>query len=343
MAGTGEHERRLVVLESIGQLRETTNPYIVQLIRSLESEAEVKLFSWRTALAGRWDVLHVHWPELLVVRDSRLRTFARTLLCLLLVVRLRLTRRALVRTAHNIAPHDDRGLLVTAVLRVLDRVTTLWVTLNDATPVPGSAPRVVIPHGHYSDWYAGFTRPEAVPGRVLFFGLIRRYKNVTGLVRAFAGMPDATASLHIVGKPRPAELADELAAVAVGDERVEFAFGYASDESLVREMGEAELVALPYSEMHNSGAMLLALSLGRPVLAPENEVTTALADEVGHAWVRRYSGDLTSERLQDALAAGIPQGTPDLARRDWPQGAAAHVVAFRRAVALVRHERRYSE
>lgn len=343
MAEPGHGGDRLIVLQSTKELRETTNPYLVQLVRSLEPHADVRLFTWKVALLGRWHVLHVHWPELLFLRDGRLRTLAGAVLCVLLVARLRLTRRALVRTAHNVAPHDHRGVLVDSVLRMLDRATTRWVLLNDTTPVPAGASREVIPHGHYRDWYAGNTAPDAVPGRALFFGLIRDYKNVPQLVRAFCGVTDASATLHIVGRPDPAGLAERVRAEAQGDPRVELAFGYADDERLVREMGEAQLVVLPYRELHNSGAMLLALSLGRPVLVPDNAATAAIAAEVGEQWVRRYEGELDAKCLGAALAEGIPSGLPDLSTREWPVVAAAHREAYRRALESVRHDRRYSE
>ncbi|MBF0672770.1 MAG: hypothetical protein IR160_09320 [Salinibacterium sp.] len=343
MTRAGHSRDRLVVLQSIKALRDTTNPYLVQLVRSLEGEAEVQLFSWRRALFGRWDVLHVHWPELLFLRESRARTIVGAALCTVLVLRMRLTRRALVRTAHNIAPHDHRGVLIDAVLGLLDRATTRWLLLNDSTPVPDGAAREVIPHGHYVDWYARHSVPSPVPRRVLCFGLIRAYKNVPALVHAFTGMEDATSSLHVVGRPDPARLAEELRDAASGDDRVTLSFGYADDERLVREMGEASLVALPYRDLHNSGALLLALSFGRPVLVPENGPTAALAAEVGEAWVRRYTGELTAEVLRAALAEGVPAGTPDLSRRDWATLGAAHLGAYRSALSQLRHERRYSE
>ncbi|QEE60499.1 glycosyltransferase [Salinibacterium sp. dk2585] len=342
MAGTARAGRRLIVLQSVRELRDTTNPYLVQLVQALKRSADVRLFSWPRAILGRWDVLHVHWPELLFVRESRLRTLVGAALCLALELRLRLGRGALVRTAHNVRPHEGRGRLVEFILARLDRATDVWVLLNDTTPIAAAAERVVIPHGHYADWYASRELPTPREGRLLFFGLIRAYKNVPALARSFTTVPDAAASLHIVGRPDPAALAEELRSIADGDERIQLTFGYADDDQLIREFGEASLVALPYRDLHNSGAMLLALSLGRPVLVPDNPATAAIAEEVGEAWVRRYQGELTGETLSEALAAGTPAGAPDLSRRSWLLLGEAHVAAYRRALAKRAH-RPYSE
>jgi len=105
----------------------------------------------------------------------------------------------------------------------------------------------------------------------------------------------------------------------------------------------AAVVVLPYTEMHNSGAALMALSLDRPVLVPDNPVTRDLGTEVGDGWVLRYGGELTPERLLEAAAEAArlaPGDRPDLGSRDWHHAGAQHLAAYRRAVTLTRPGRR---
>jgi hypothetical protein len=102
-------------------------------------------------------------------------------------------------------------------------------------------------------------------------------------------------------------------------------------------------MVFPYLEMHNSGAVLAALSLARPVLVPRNAVNEALAEEVGPAWVHMFGGRLTPELLASALAAAasLPPGTlPDLSRRDWATAGTAHREVFCSAVARRRAAKR---
>ena len=86
------------------------------------------------------------------------------------------------------------------------------------------------------------------------------------------------------------------------------------------EVGAAELVVLPYREMHNSGVLLVTLSLDRPVLVPSTPSNLALAEEVGPDWIYLYDGELSSAILQATLermrAAG-PRPRPRLDDRDW--------------------------
>lgn len=332
---TARPARRLRVLESFRTPRATTNPYLVLLLRSLAPHVDVRTFSWPAALVGRYDVLHVHWPEVVVERRHPLRAAAAAALFALVLLRCRLTRVAVVRTAHNLAPHEPRSALVRAVLRLCDRSTTLWIRLNPSTPTPpGAAARTVV-HGHYRDWFDVDPAAHApVPGRLTYVGLIRPYKGVEALVEAFAQVDDPDLALRVAGRPHTPALAAEVTAAAAGDPRVTLRLEHLPDDELAREVLDAELVVLPYREMHNSGAALLALSLDRPVLVTDNEVTRALAAEVGERWVQRCAGPLDAAALTRALAdvRATPGGRPDLAAREWGPLGRQHAAAFADAV-----------
>jgi beta-1,4-mannosyltransferase len=177
---------------------------------------------------------------------------------------------------------------------------------------------------------------------VLYFGLVRPYKGVEALLDAFRALPDPepadiAPTLRIVGNPSNEAMRATVQS-ACEDPRIGALLRYVDDDVLAREIGEAQLVALPYRQMLNSGALLLALSLSRPVLAPWSEANARLADEVGRGWVHLYRGELNADTLSTtlhALQAAPPQGCPDLSRRDWPalgrQHHATYISALRAA------------
>jgi beta-1,4-mannosyltransferase len=332
--------RPVRVLESFKEPGPQTNPYIIQLLESLRADPGVEplCFSWSVAMLGRYDVFHAHWPESLIQqRGGAVSTLARRVLYALLLVRLRLLQVPIVRTAHNTELPQGLSRLERLLLRWTERATRLRIVLNDHTPVPDGGAAVLIEHGHYRDWFARYPVAAVRPGRVLFFGKVRRYKNVEGLVRAFVALPDdaGASSLRVVGQVSSPELESTIRSAAGGDPRVELDFTFVEDETLVREVGESALVVLPYPEMHNSGSVLAALSLGRPVLVPDNDFNRDLAREVGEEWVIRYDGDLGPERVA-AAAAGSPaltsDGAPDLSGREWSDTGRRHALAFRRAL-----------
>lgn len=342
----GEHdsstERSFVVLSSVPGPLPTTNPYVVMLNSSLAAIPGVTLryFSWRTALLGRYDVFHVHWPETLVTGGTTFKRAVRQVLFVAVLLRMRVLGIPLVRTAHNLELPQDISPIERALLRLADRRTALRITVNTATHVPEGLPAETVIHGHYRDWFASYAEAATVRGRVTFFGAVRRYKGVQALVEAFretAGRVDGL-TLHVAGRPSSDALDRGLRAAAAGDVRIELRLAFLSDAELVREVGEAELVVLPYPEMHNSGGVLAALSLGRPVLVPDNGVNRELAEEVGPRWVRCYPGPLRGQHIIDALARlrTEPEAAkPDLSARDWTRAGEDHLAAFRRAVAIV--------
>ena len=326
------------VLQSFPDPRPTTNPYLVMLRRSLDALPAVDLhtFTWRRALLGRYDVFHVHWPETLLAARTPARVARRRALVALLLLRLRLTRTAVVRTVHNLRPHEGVPHVDALLLGLLERQARVLIRLNDETPVPAGTRALTAQHGHYRDWYADYEVPERVPGRVAFVGLVRPYKNVDGLVAAFRETADAApgASLHVAGSAASDTLAEQLRAAAGDDPRISLTLQFLEDADLVDAVGRAELVALPYREMHNSGAALLALSLGRPVLLPRNATNARLAEEVGPEWVHLFDGVLTAEMLLDALTASgriRPGDRPDLSAREWDLTGAHHLDAYRLA------------
>lgn len=331
------------VLQSFPEPRPTTNPYLVLLRESIDAtdEATVLTFSWRRALTAGYDVFHVHWPEILVSGHSPLKKAVRQVLFLLLLLRLRLTRTPLVRTLHNLELPEGISRRERALLRLGERATTLWVLINEQTPAPRDRPSVRVLHGHYRPWFARFAAPlPSTSERVAFVGLVRRYKGVDSLVRAFRDTVDRAplGSLVVAGRPSSAELAAGLQSSADADPRIRLDLQFLSEDQLIAHMSQAELVALPYREMHNSGSVLAALSLDRPVLVPDNDVNRRLADEVGPGWVHTYTGDLTADQLLHAMerARHRPAGRPDLSRREWAPAGQAHVAAYRTAIAARR-------
>lgn len=337
-------ERPLVVLQSVPPPRPTTNPYIVMLVQSLNAVPGVSIlhFSWRTALLGRYDVFHVHWPEILVGGRTTVRRLAHQALLGVLLLRLRLSRTVVVRTVHNIDLPTGLTWGQRRLLRALDDQVIGRIRLNDETELldigDWSDTVVTVPHGHFRSWYGARARAQVEPGRIAFVGLVRRYKGVDELLRAFT----ATRSEHpelrlqISGAATSPELAAELTSLAANDARVTLTLQFLDDDQLVGELTAAELVVLPARLMHNSSSVLAALSMDRPVLVVDNEVNRALAAEVGPGWVLLYRGELAASHLIEAIEdvrAGRRTARPDLSGRDWAGTGIAHLAAYRAAVA----------
>jgi len=339
--------RPIVVLQSVPTPKPTTNPYNILLAQTLDErdDVEIRMFGWREALLHHHDVFHAHWPEALITRRGLLKTRARQALFAILLLKWRLNGTTVVRTVHNIDLPSDIDPVERYLLNTLDKMTVGRVTLNPFTPVDTyQGPVQMVLHGHYLPWFDEYDVPSPVPGRVAFFGAIRRYKGVEGLVRAFHESTRADLTLAVAGRPSTTELAEGLVAIAGADRRIKFDFEFLDTAKLVEHVGKAELVALPHTDMHNSGSAIAALSLGRPVLMQDNEVNRWLRNEVGAGWIHLYEGDLTSSAIVTAVNTvrkHMPLSDPNLSARDWQSAGTLHTQLYKNSI-LTRRARRKS-
>jgi beta-1,4-mannosyltransferase len=242
--------------------------------------------SWRELLGGgRPQVLHLHWLELLYQHYGP--TGQRLLLwlnLLLYVTAARLLGTRLVYTVHNVWQHEESGRRLYSiahrwVLRLASAVHVHDDAAKEQLLEQGRcrAPVVVIPHGNYITWYDRGGSRETARERLglaadafvyLSLGQVRAYKGLEGLLEAFSALPGDEIVLIIAGRPSGRELAARLQAQAVADPRLRLHLYYVPDEELQWTMNAADVAVLPYRRSTTSGAAILALSFGLPVIAP---------------------------------------------------------------------------
>lgn len=326
-------------MQSFGAPRPTSNPYVHMLDDALAATPGVEhvRFDRRQALFGRLDAIQFHWPETLFGAGTGAKAFARRAFAVALRARISLGRVAIIRTVHNVELPNDVAPWQRRYLEWVERRTDHRIVLNDLTELPEGAESTLIPHGHYREWFADVEKTDAAPGTLGFVGLVRRYKGVEDLIRVFRDTADVAPDLrlHIAGNPTSAGIADEVRESAKADGRIELDLRYLSEPDFARAVMGSSGIVLPYRFMHNSGTVLAALSLNRPVLIPRTAVNDALSAEVGRGWITMFDDELADSDLL-AFAEAIrtlPEGEPDLSARDWDRAGVAHRDAFRRAIA----------
>lgn len=330
------NERPLTVLLALSDpdgKRQVTNPYTSLLVRGIREDPRVRVafFRWKGALSDKFDVLHVHWPEVFVKHPKKRIRVVRSAALLVFLARIRLQKKTIVRTVHNVVPHEALGAIERFALRQLDRATDRWIILNETTPTPDRAATVLVRHGHYRDWYDEPDETASVPGRVLAFGLIRAYKGMDELVGAFRAIQEDDVSLTIAGKPDSAETVSALESLKGDDQRITLDLRFVPDDVLATQIAEASLVVLPYKEVHNSGVALLSLSLNRPILLRDSPSTRLLVEEFGEQWVVLFDGALTAEIIRSAMRAAeasTREARVDMQSRDWSLLAQATVDTY---------------
>jgi glycosyltransferase involved in cell wall biosynthesis len=177
--------------------------------------------------------------------------------------------RPLVITAHDVLPREPRPGQRRGQRRLYERFDAIVVHSRHGrdrlTGELGIAPeRVhVIPHGvfsHLAEQPAGRAPIDTPLPVVLCFGLMRPYKGIDVLLRAWRGIEGA--ELWIAGMPRM-DIAPLVEAAPPG---VRFFPRFIGDAELPAFFRAASLVVLPYREIDQSGVLSTALAFGKPLL-----------------------------------------------------------------------------
>jgi glycosyltransferase involved in cell wall biosynthesis len=237
-----------------------------------------------TARRVQVDVVHLHWLEYLV-SGGAVRSAARGLRLARALRRLRRSGTRIVWTVHNLHPHERRHpfveeLVARAAVRNADSlIVHSRYAAGKVAETYGAGHKVaVIPHGNFVGLYPPAARSRAetraelgIPADAftyLVFGQMRRYKRIPQAIRAFRSLRDPDLRLLLAGAARDDVLRAEIEAAARGDPRVLQQFEHVPDERVVELHEAADACVLPYRQVFSSGALLLALSLGLPAVAP---------------------------------------------------------------------------
>ena len=296
------------------------NPYNWLLYSHMSREdASVEEFSVKKLLFETYDVLHIHWPEWQISHESFILSSLRFIRLLLILDIARFKKTRIVWTVHNLADHEKYHKKLAArfwisLIKRLDGFISLSSTGKDQAlrhfPSLCTIQSCIIPHGHYRDVYPnniGFSSARDllnIPLNtkvLLFFGLIRPYKNVIELINVFKKLADQNLMLLIAGKPHSTQLSTEIKEAAFDDTRIRLYLDFMDESQLQTFFNSSNLVIFPFEENLNSGSALLALSFNRPILVPEVGSFTELQTMVGKAWVNIYSNRINPKLIEECL------------------------------------------
>jgi glycosyltransferase involved in cell wall biosynthesis len=268
------------------------------------------------AARGQTSVLHLHWLNLPLADATSAKDAAK--LGDAFLRRLDVFKDAggrLAWTIHNILPHGSRFDAEEARMRaaVAERADVLHVmaagTADYVRPyfaVP-EAKLLHVPHPSYAGAYESYISRDLarhelgiMPDEIVFavVGAIRPYKGLTDLLDAWDRLPpDRPRRLLIAGGPTAEPGIAELIERAVVNPSVLIDARKIPAAEMQLYLQAADVAVLPYLRSLNSGALMLAVTFGLPVIVPDGG---GLAELAQPGFGRTYAaGDV------DALAAAL--------------------------------------
>lgn len=315
-----------------------TNPYNAFLYEALEERGCTIVEGWDFCSLHDTDIIHIHWPEGCVNQRNILLALLGVGWMLIRINIAKIFGCRIIWTAHNIGTHDRRWPTIEKIFYSLfPRFVDGCIYLNGPSskkmevvaPRLRGTRRAIIPHGHYRQ--GNFRMHDKAEARRLhslganhriyiYFGQIRPYKNVPGLIRTFSNLQDPNSTLIVAGNPgNDVPLQSEICRLATADPRIRLYLRFLSDDELAALIAASDLVVLPYTEISNSGSLILALSHERPTLVPRTPAFLELGHAIGEHWIRYFEGELSAKTMREAMQTSLSYSgpPPELGHLDW--------------------------
>lgn len=236
------------------------NPYQSNLADALDEDVVIGsgegLFPILSTALSTEDVsvIHLHWLDPYMHKESSLETIALLLLTVFQLVAVRLLGYPVVWTVHNVLSHDSHYPRLEKwfkhafvrfgfCARVIVHCEAMEDRVIEAYGLPDGVRRriSVVPHGHYVDNYENTVSREDARERFgydegetvfLFFGQIKPYKGLLNLVEAFGSIDDPDSRLLIAGNPTDERLERELTDRIAGDDRIDSVLEFVPGEEI---------------------------------------------------------------------------------------------------------------
>ncbi|XZF64085.1 MAG: glycosyltransferase [Gloeotrichia echinulata DVL01] len=288
----------------------SANPYQTLLVKALESEGVEVLFDcdydrvfpiFRAIKThvNRINVLHIHWLNPHLKGENQLTRFIYASKFLIDVLLTKWSGVRVVWTVHNYISHESQspGLekwTQQILLKLADSIIFhSFAAFNDISQIYqfDNFKAEVIPHGHYREIYHSAIDKIAarkilelpLSGHIyLNLGMLRPYKGIERLLQVWQEnrnfLPDST--LLIAGHVLDKVYGQKLAKQAQKTEGVILHTDFIEDEKIHLFFSAADVVVLPFERILTSGSLILAMSYGKPIIAPR---TSGILETLGTA------------------------------------------------------------
>ena len=270
------------------------NPYQKALANSLSKEGVYVhfgttsyLFSVLRSVRNCWksDILHLHWTHLFTLASTREETIIKSVSFIGELLILKLFGIRIIWTVHNIVSHEAKF----PSLELFFNQLIAWLCDKIIVHSPSAKNEVInmykarkflieiITHGNYIGCYENVISKLQARKQLqlntkdtvfLYFGKIRPYKGMPELIGAFKKLNCKKVKLLMVGKPLNDKVAADILNRCKQIENINTIFEFIPDDEIQIYMNAADIVVLPYRDILTSGAAILAISFGKPVIAP---------------------------------------------------------------------------
>ena len=272
------------------------NPYQKNLARELSrlgyqiipgKKIHTPWLFFKIAFQYKADIIHIHWTAPILLSTSRVRSCTKALLFCMQMLLLRTFQKKIVWTIHNLRNHDQRfPALEKTFQRLLSRICNDFIVHSISLKrkaihhlkIRRHSRIHVIDHANYVEDYPNIISRSAARKKLhlprnaftlLMFGTIRRNKGLVNAVDTFSKYAAPDWALIVAGMPHDTEV---INAIAKRKKLNVHTFFYHIPRDEVQNFFNAcDVVLFPYEDVFTSGALHLAMSFKKAVIAPNHD------------------------------------------------------------------------
>ena len=301
------------------------NPYVRLFCKSLERSG-IRVIDTHTfqARCFKFDILHLHWPDLYVTLRPFYSAIVIAPTILIYMVIAKVLGRKIVWTVHDVMPSRVRhrrllNLYLFCVIMLVDAYVFMSSSseteFKNIFPRARKRPTLHVPHGPYPVPGTSPQRRAEMRERlsggvncllVGFLGDIRPYKNVE--VLAYLPRRDPIGrevKIVVAGAADPAfdPMETEGPLSRIPRRHLVRIKERLTDRCLVDMIRAVDVVLLPYRRGSNSGFSMLVLSCSQRLLCSELPMFEDLRNRLGSPWV--YTFDHRAKDISAELQAAL--------------------------------------
>jgi glycosyltransferase involved in cell wall biosynthesis len=254
-------------------------------------------FGWIFRNCKKIRFIHIHW--LYGIYNSKANGLCWIYFTILVskILIARILRYKILWTVHNLVAHETQNLKLETISRkIMARIAHHLIVHCEYARASvskswsiGLHKVTAIPHGSYIGYYPNVIGRKDARHELtisdnsftfLFFGMLRNYKGFKELLRSYKELKNRNSDIHLIiaGNPHSAIIRQEIEELTAG-EGISLHLRYITDEEVQLYFNASDVVVLPYLNILTSGAAVLALSFGKPVVAPGKGCIPELLDE----------------------------------------------------------------
>ena len=224
-------------------------------------------------------ILHFHWLHGITNSQGIVKTFFRIFLFISCIIIWKIKSKKIIWTIHNLSSHENNRDKLEKIFYIFVSFISDFLIVHSKLAIPSVRNKYKvkdnkirhIPHGNYSSLISLKKKNYSKnTGKFvfLFFGLIRPYKGVLGLIESFKRI-NIEAYLTIAGLCKSDNLNRNIIKTINSDKNIKYINKFINEKHLNQLVLNSDVVVLPYVDAFTSGSVVYALSASKPLILPK--------------------------------------------------------------------------